>query len=258
MHMLHISLENMVVIITGAAAGIGRAIALKMAEAGASAIVIADTNEQGAYETAALLQAFQTEGFVVPTNVADQRQTDQLVERTLEKFGKIDILVNNAGVHTDENFLDITEARLRHVVDTNFSGHVLLAARVAREMIKRQTKGSILYTLSIHWFYPQMHLAYSCSKAAIAMAVRESALELAAYGIRVNGVAPGAINLTGEKDKPAPHIPLGYIGNPEDIANYMTFLASPLARYQTGEVITVDGAFSLVSHYWWWKHQNTL
>jgi NAD(P)-dependent dehydrogenase (short-subunit alcohol dehydrogenase family) len=246
----------MVVMITGAASGIGRAIALKMAEAGATGIVIADINEQGSDETAALLQAFQTEAFVVPTNVADQRQTNQLVERTLEKFGRIDVLVNNAGTGTDENFLDITEARLRNVVDTNFTGHVLLAARVAQEMIKRQIKGSILYTLSVHWFYTQMHLAYSCSKAAIAMAVRESALELAPYGIRVNGVAPGAINLTGEKDKPAAHIPLGYMGNPEDIANYMAFLASPLSRYQTGEVVTVDGAFSLVSHYWWWKRQE--
>ena len=218
--MLQLSLENMVAIITGAASGIGRAIALKMAEAGASAIVIADVNEQGSYETAALLQAFQTESLVVPTNV--------------------------------------TEARLRNVVATNFTGHVLLAARGAQEMIKRQTKGSILYTLSVHWFYPQMHLAYSCSKAAIAMAVRESALELAQYGIRVNGVAPGAINLYGEKDRPAPHIPLGFFGNPEDIANYMAFLASPLSRYQTGEVVTVDGAFSLVSHYWWWKHPGTL
>jgi NAD(P)-dependent dehydrogenase (short-subunit alcohol dehydrogenase family) len=256
--MLQISLENMVVIITGAASGIGRAIALKMAEAGASGLVIADINEQGSYETAALLQAFETEVFVVPTNVVDQRQTGQLVDRTLEKFGKIDILVNNAGINTVENFLDVTEAGLRNVVDTNFTGHVLLAARVAQEMIKRQIKGSILYTLSVHWFYPYMHLAYSCSKAAIAMAVRESALELAQYGIRVNGVAPGAINLKGEKDKPAPHIPLGYVGNPEDIANYMAFLASPLARYQTGEVITVDGAFSLVSHYWWWKHQDSI
>jgi NAD(P)-dependent dehydrogenase (short-subunit alcohol dehydrogenase family) len=159
--------------------------------------------------------------------------------------------VNNAGINNTENFIDITDAGLRKVVDTNFTGHVLLAARVAREMIKRQTRGSILYTLSVHWFYPQMHLAYSCSKAAIAMAVRESALELAQYNIRVNGIAPGAINLTGEKDEPDPHIPIGYIGNPEDIANYMAFLASPLSRYQTGEIVTVDGGFSLVSHDWW-------
>lgn len=248
--MLQISLENMVVIITGAASGIGRATALKMAEAGASGIVIADINEQGSYETKTLLESFQTEAFVVPTDIADQRQTDQLVDRTLEKFGKIDVLVNNAGINNKENFLNITEAGLKKVVDTNFTGHVLLAARIAREMIKRQIKGSILYTLSIHWFYPQMHLAYSCSKAAIAMAVRESALELAQYGIRVNGIAPGAINLTGEKDKPDPHIPIGYIGNPEDIANYLAFLASPLSRYQTGEIVTVDGAFSLASHYW--------
>jgi glucose 1-dehydrogenase len=249
--MIQISLENMIIVITGAAGGIGRATALTMAEAGAAGIVIADINEQGSYETAALLEPFQSEALVVQADVSDQRQTDQLVDCTLEKFGKIDVLVNNAGINNQENFLNITETGLRKVVDTNFTGHVLLAARVAREMIKIQIKGSILYTLSVHWFYPQMHLAYSSSKAAIAMAVRESALELAPYGIRVNGIAPGAINLTGEKNKPDPQIPIGYIGNPEDIANYLAFLSSPLSRYQTGEIVTVDGAFSLVSHYWW-------
>jgi NAD(P)-dependent dehydrogenase (short-subunit alcohol dehydrogenase family) len=128
---------------------------------------------------------------------------------------------------------------------TNFEGPVLLTVSVANEMIVRRIKGSILFTSSVHAQIVRMHPAYSCSKAAIEMFVKEAAMGLAPYGIRVNAVAPGGIAVREETDLSHPDVPLGYRGRPRDIADMMTFLASESGSYITGQTITVDGGLSL-------------
>jgi NAD(P)-dependent dehydrogenase (short-subunit alcohol dehydrogenase family) len=238
------SLADKVAVITGAARGIGRGIAEAMANQGAH-IVLADIDEDGLRETQAVLQASGARAIVAPTDVSCSDQNRSLVETTLKGFGRIDVLVNNAGINVDEGVLRVTQDGLRSVMRTNFEGPVLLTVSVANEMIVRRTKGTILFTSSVHGRIVQMHPAYSCSKAAIEMFVREAAIELAPHGIRVNAVAPGGIAVRGETDLSHPDVPLGCRGRPKDIADMMTFLASESGNYITGQTITVDGGFSL-------------
>ena len=139
------------------------------------------------------------------------------------------------------------------VFETNFIGPFSLTQRVVNEMINRNINGSILFTSSTHSHITQLHPAYSSSKAAIEMFVKDIALELAEYGIRVNAVSPGAIAIRGEKNRKNYHVPLGYSGTPQDIANVMVFLASEKGNYITGQTIVVDGGFSLAHTYYWAK-----
>jgi NAD(P)-dependent dehydrogenase (short-subunit alcohol dehydrogenase family) len=120
-------------------------------------------------------------------------------------------------------------------------------------MIQRKNGGCILFTSSIHGQISQLHPAYTTSKAAIDMFVRDTALELAEYGIRVNAVAPGAIAIRDETDRTFPLVPLGCKGTPTDIANVMIFLASTRASYITGQTIVVDGGLSLAHRHYWAK-----
>jgi NAD(P)-dependent dehydrogenase (short-subunit alcohol dehydrogenase family) len=187
------------------------------------------------------------------TDIRDSEQCQRLVNETLQRFGKIDILVNNAGMNTPEprRFLEVSTEAFDQVLEANFKGHFFLSQYVAREMIKRKTQGCLLFTSSTHARIISMQPVYSASKAAIEMLVREAALDLAQYGIRVNAVAPGWIAVRDQTERANPHIPLGSSGLPEDIAHAMVFLASKKASYITGQVFTVDGGFSLIhTHYW--------
>jgi len=245
-------LTNKTVLITGAAKGIGRGIAIEMAREGAD-VVIADVDEEESQKTLRLIRDLERSCLAVPTDVRDIEQNNRLVDRVLETFGKIDILVNNAGINTPgvDRILEISPENFDFVLSTNFRGHLFLSQRVAREMIERNIKGSLLFTSSSHARVISTRPAYSASKAAIETLVREAALELAAYGIRVNAVAPGWIAIRDEQERSNHFIPLGYKGAPEDIAHAMVFLASEKASYITGQTLTVDGGFSIAhTHYW--------
>ncbi|MCH7641539.1 SDR family oxidoreductase, partial [Patescibacteria group bacterium] len=160
-------------------------------------------------------------------------------------------LVNNVGVNAEGGILDTTNQGALRVFNTNLIGPFFLTQRVAKEMVERKIRGSILFTSSVHGKITQLRPAYTATKAALEMLVCDIALELAEYGIRVNAVAPGAIAIRGEKDKATRHVPLGYRGVPQDIANAMVFLASEKGSYITGQTLTVDGGFSLAhTHYW--------
>ncbi len=245
-------LENRIVIITGAAKGIGRGIAIEMAREGAQ-VVLADIDVEGSQTTRELVQEFGREALIVPTDVKSEEQNDRLVDDTLKHFGKIDILVNNAGINVGGSFLEITREAAIGVLKTNLLGPFFLTQRVAREMIQRKKGGCILFTSSIHGQIPQLHPAYTTSKAAIDMFVRDTALELAEHGIRVNAVAPGAIAIREETDRMFPLVPLGCRGTPTDIAYAMVFLASARASYITGQTIVVDGGLSLAHRHYWAK-----
>jgi NAD(P)-dependent dehydrogenase (short-subunit alcohol dehydrogenase family) len=247
-------LDQQTAIVTGAAKGIGRGIALEMAQEGAD-LVLADVDEEGMAETEKRITALGRACLSVLTNVQDIGQTHQLVSATLQQFGKIDILVNNAGINTPApgQFLHISADAYDRVLQTNLKGPFFLTQCVAEEMIKSKTRGSILFTSSTHAHITCLQPAYSASKAAIDMLVREIALDLAEYGIRVNAVAPGWIDVREMTDRTNSFIPLGYTGGPEDIAHAMVFLASKYASYITGQTLTVDGGFSLLHLQYWWK-----
>lgn len=245
-------LQHQIAIVTGAAQGIGRGIAIEMARAGAE-IVLADVDEEPMRETE---QAIADLGRTCLSVLADIRETEQinrLVDAALQRFGRIDILVNNAGINTPhpQRFLQVSPEAYDRVLQTNLRGSFFLTQRVAQEMIERETRGSILFTSSTHARIISMQPPYAASKAGIEMLVREIALDLADYGIRVNAVAPGWIAVRGAVPKENPFIPLGRTGDPTDIAHAMVFLASKYASYITGQTLTVDGGFSLPHmHYW--------
>ncbi|HEY5003101.1 MAG TPA: SDR family oxidoreductase [Ktedonobacteraceae bacterium] len=248
-------LAQQIVIITGAAKGIGRGIAVEMAQEGAD-VVLADIDEEGMDETKRIISANGRRCLSVHTNIQEIEQGRRLVDTVLQQFGKVDILVNNAGVNTSgaRHILEISPEAYDRVLHINLRGPFFLSQYMAQKMIESKTRGSLLFTSSTHARVISMQPAYSASKAALEMFVREAALEMAEYGIRVNAVAPGWIAVRGEAERTNPFIPLGYTGDPRDIAQAMVFLASRHASYITGQILTVDGGFSLThSHYWFEK-----
>jgi NAD(P)-dependent dehydrogenase (short-subunit alcohol dehydrogenase family) len=250
-------LADQVAIVTGAAKGIGRGIAVELARAGAT-VVLADVDEVEMDETKRLVSELGRVCLSVHTDVQDTEQGRRLVDVALQQFGAIDILVNNAGINTPgaRSTLAISPDSYDSVLQINVRGPFFLSQLVAQTMIERKTQGSILFTSSTHARVVSMQPAYSASKAAIEMLVREMALELADYGIRVNAVAPGWIAIRGETEEERVNriVPLGSSGTPEQIAHAMVFLASRYASYITGQTLTVDGGFSLThSHYWFKK-----
>lgn len=250
-------LANKVVLVTGAAKGIGRGISYEMAKSGAT-IVLSDIDTEN------LLQAerlFIDEGhscMAIKSDVRSVEQSDLLVDKILDKYGRIDVLVNNAGYYQDVPLLDGNVSDVQKIFLTNIIGPYFLTQRVAREMIAQKIRGSVLFTSSTHARVTIMRPAYSASKAAIEMFIRETALELAEFGIRVNGVAPGAIDIWAMADRKSGKVPVGHLGSPEDIGHAMVFLASDRATYITGQTLTVDGAFSLVHTHYMEKKSGTI
>lgn len=248
-------LEHQTAIVTGAAHGIGRGIAVEMARAGAD-IVLVDINEDGMDETARMITSLGRASLNVCTDIRDIVQGHQLIDAALQQFGKIDILVNNAGVNTPgpRQFLEVSPDSYDRVLQTNLRGGFFLAQRMAQVMIEKKIQGSILFTSSTHARVISMQSPYSASKAGIEMLVREMALELAEYSIRVNAVAPGWIAVKEPShERTTPFVPLGYMGDPVHIGHAMVFLASRYASYITGQTLTVDGGFSLTHNTYWYK-----
>ncbi|HEY7417939.1 MAG TPA: SDR family oxidoreductase, partial [Ktedonobacteraceae bacterium] len=161
-----------------------------------------------------------------------------------------------AGINTPgpRQILEVSPDSYDRVLHTNLRGAFFLAQRIAQVMIEKKIQGSILFTSSTHARIISMQPAYSASKAGIEMLVKEMALDLAEYGIRVNAVAPGWIAVRESPDKrDTPFVPLGYMGDPVHIAHAMVFLASRYASYITGQTLTVDGGFSLTHNTYWYK-----
>ncbi|MBV9692003.1 MAG: SDR family oxidoreductase [Ktedonobacteraceae bacterium] len=247
-------LQNQVAIVTGAAKGIGQGIALGMARESA-VVVIADVDEAGSHVTENMIRLSGGTALTVFTDMSNEQHAQRLVDAALAQFGRIDILVNNVGigVHTQGGILAMSREDGVKIVRTNLVEPLFLTQRVAREMIARNIHGSILFTSSIHARVTYLDPLYTATKAALEMLVRDVAVELADYGIRVNAVAPGSIATRGQTDRTYPFVPLGYKGTPTDVAHAMVFLASQKASYITGQTLTVDGGLSLAHEAYWNK-----
>lgn len=244
------TLQNKVAIVTGAGKGIGRGIAIALAEAKCQ-VVISDVDLASAKKVAAELQKMGVEAIAIKADVSKKSEVSSLFKQTLKKFGRLDILVNNAGIFPFVPFAKMTEADWDKVLDVNLKSIFLCSQEAAKVL---PAGGRIVNISSIASFVGFEGLVHYCaSKGGINGLIRALALELAPKNITVNAVAPGAIETPGATKSSTTDIikqttamiPLGRMGQPADIANAVAFLASDKASYITGQVITVDGGWTL-------------
>jgi NAD(P)-dependent dehydrogenase (short-subunit alcohol dehydrogenase family) len=244
-------LKGKVAIVTGAAKGMGKADSLKLANAGAK-VVLTDIDVAGCQLVADEIKKNRGEAIVVKCDTSNKADIDNVVAETLKKFTKIDILVNNAGIYPFEPFLQMSEANFMKVININLKGYFLMAQACAKEMAK-QKSGSIINIASVAAQIGFAGLAHYCaSKGGVVAMSKALALELAGMGIRINNIAPGAINTPGAtntsmtKEQQAAMlapIPMKRQGEAEEIANAVLFLASDESSYMTGSTMVVDGGW---------------
>lgn len=245
------SLQRKVAIVTGASRGLGRAMALGLAEAGADVVVVSRTLED-LKKVAKEIQQLGRVGLPVQADVSRRADVEHMVERTMERFGRIDILVNNAGTIYRIASEDYPEEEWDRVVNVNLKGAFLCAQAVARVMI-RQGGGKIINTASLLSAIGVPTIpAYAASKGGIAQLTKTLAVEWAKYKINVNAIGPGFFrtDLTEPLQKNpkrsaeiSSRIPSGRWGVPEDLKGAVVFLASDASEYVTGHVLYVDGGF---------------
>jgi len=240
-------LAGQVALVTGAGRNIGRAIAIRLAEAGADVAVVGRTPAP-LEETAAAIRALGRGALPFACEVSDGPAVAATVEKVIEKFGRIDILVNNAGVTRDRLLLRMDEADWDDVMAVNLKGAFHFAKAAARQMV-RQKRGRILNITSVIGQIGNAGQAnYAASKAGLIGFTKSLAKELAPRGITVNAIAPGFIETAMTEGLPPEvrenllrSIPLARFGTPEDVATVAHFLASESAGYITGQVVNVDG-----------------
>lgn len=246
-------LRNKVSLVTGAGQGIGKAIALALANEG-SAVAVNDINVETARRVSEEIIASGGRAIAIKGDISRKEEVENMIDKTNRSFGHIDILVNNAGVQTETPFLDLSEEEWDTIIDTNLKGTFLCSQLAAREMVK-QEGGKIINISSIHEFFARRNIAhYAASKGGIAMLTKVMALELARYKINVTAIAPGTVATgmnAGSLSSPqevaemSSRIPWGRIAMPEEVAKVAIYLASQDAEYITGSTIYMDGGFSL-------------
>jgi 3-oxoacyl-[acyl-carrier protein] reductase len=241
-------LQGKVALVTGASRGIGRAIALTLAEAGADVAVNYSGSEAAAGEVVQAIEAMGRKAIKIQADVASSAQVDDMMKHVLETFGKIDILVNNAGITRDNLIMRMKEDEFDQVIATNLKG-VFNCVKAATRPMMKQRSGRIINISSVVGVLGNPgQVNYVAAKAGVIGLTKASARELASRGITVNAVAPGFIETDmtdkmpeGAREQMITQIPLSRLGQPEDIAKAVRFLASDDASYMTGQTIHVDG-----------------
>ncbi len=244
-------LEGKTALVTGANQGIGQAIAIRLAQAGADIVIDYRSHPEGAEETKAKVGAAGRQCSMIKADVSVMSEIHHLVEVGIQQLGKIDILVNNAGLEKNADFWDVTEADYDKVMDVNLKGAFFVTQAVVKHLRETKRPGKIINISSVHEELPFPHFtAYCATKGGLKMMMRNLAVELGPLGITVNNVAPGAIETPINKEllnKPEQlnmvlkNIPLGRLGKSEDVAALVAFLASSDADYITGSTFYVDG-----------------
>lgn len=242
-------LQNKIAIVTGASSGIGLAIAKLYLEEGAT-VVFSDVNESGAQIVADLGE----KASFVKCDVSDPVAVENLVNGTVEKYGKLDIMVNNAGIGALGGALDCTNDAWDKVISINLSGVFYGVRAAANAMKEKGVKGSIINMTSILGIVGmEGAIAYCAAKGGVSNLTRASALDLASLGIRVNAIAPAFITTGMTKDIlndagfnafVTGNTPLGYVGEPNDIAHAALYLGSEDSKYVTGIILPVDGGWT--------------
>jgi 3-oxoacyl-[acyl-carrier protein] reductase len=241
-------LTGKVALVTGASRGIGRAIALTLAEAGADVVVNYAGSEAAADDVVRSIEAMGRKSFKLRANVGNADEAEEMVKATLEAYGHLDILVNNAGITRDNLIMRMKEEEFDQVINTNLKGVFNCIKAVTRPMMK-QRSGRIINISSVVGVLGNPGQAnYVAAKAGVIGLTKATARELASRGITVNCVAPGFIETDMTDKLPEEtraglmsQIPLARLGQPEDIAKAVRFLASDDAGYMTGQTLHVDG-----------------
>jgi len=246
-------LQGEAAIVTGGAQGLGREMAMALAEVGAD-VVVADVNFDGAKKTAQAICELGPKGIAVKVDVTRINDVKKMTEKAVSTFGKIDILVNNAGIVNNHPAEKLSTSDWDKLMEINMKGVFLCAREVGKVMI-RQKKGNIINIASMSGLIvnkpqPQMH--YNASKAAVNMITKSLAAEWARHNIRVNAISPGYMGtVMVHKAMPKygkgwlPLIPMGRIGRPEEIKGPVVFLASEASSYVTGAVLVMDGGYTV-------------
>lgn len=248
-------LQDKVAIVTGAKQGIGYGIALALAKEGCN-VVVSDIQQEGSETAAAELTKLGIKSIGIKCDVSKKDEVDNLIAQTIKTFGKLDILVNNAGIFPFISFTDMKEEDWDKVLDVNLKSIFLCSQAAIKEMKPGAKIVNISSIASIIGFEGLVH--YCASKGGMNGMIRALALELAKKQINVNAVAPGAIDTPGASQPDQPRtaaeetrkqtiaaIPLNRMGVPDDIAQAVLFLASDKANYITGQVLVVDGGWTL-------------
>lgn len=251
-------LTGKVAIVTGGAMGIGFGIVRRFVEAGAD-VVVADLDGDLAYRKSAELEG-PGKTISLGVDITDETAGQRMVDDCVSSFGRLDILVNNAGIYPMTPLLEMSREAWQRVIDVNLTGLAFVSKAVGARMVEQGSGGKIINIASIDALHPSMVglAAYDSSKGGVLMFTKAFALEMASHGVNVNAIAPGGISTEGtaaplqgsgmtEEQMAAmmeqfiAQIPLGRMGEPDDIAKVATFLASPASDYITGELIVVDG-----------------
>ncbi len=244
------NLADRVALVTGSSRGIGKAIAIKLSEAGAS--VVTNDSSGNAETIAEQLRLNGKQSIACVANVGSSLEVNAMIDKVVETFGRIDILVNNAGIIRDQLLLRMTDEEWDSVLNVNLKSVFLCTRAVIKYMLK-QRYGRIISISSVVGLTGNAGQAnYASAKAGILGFTKTIAREVAPRGITVNAIAPGFIvtemtqHLTEEqKTELINRIPVGYLGDPDDIANAVAFLASDEAAYITGQVLSVDGGMRM-------------
>ncbi len=244
--------NQQVVVVTGASRGIGRAIAVQFARAGAVVVVNYRGDEGAARETAAAVEAAGGSATLVQGDIAVRDEAERVIEAAIQGHGRLDVLVNNAGITRDGLLMRMSDDDWNAVLATNLTGAFHTTRAALRPMVRKR-QGRIINVTSIVGLTGNAGQGnYAAAKAGLIGFTKSVAREVASRNITVNAVAPGYIvtEMTDQlpddaKAKIAAQIPLGRLGLPEDVAGVVAFLASPAAAYITGSVLTVDGGMTM-------------
>jgi len=253
---MNFGLIDKVAIVTGAAQGMGRAIALAFANQGAH-VVVSDISPDGVQDVAREVEGLGCEALPIVANVTNSDEVGRMVDTASKRFGRIDVLVNNAGTIRRVYIEDMTEETWNQVMDVNLKG-VFLCSKAVIGPMKKQKTGKIINATSVLAETPDIGLAaYSISKAGIVTLTKVLAAELAPFNINVNAYAPGTIETPMTKDlittrgkEKLKYISLARFGKPDDVANLVLFLASDLSSYITGAVVDISGGNLIVQRPW--------
>jgi NAD(P)-dependent dehydrogenase (short-subunit alcohol dehydrogenase family) len=251
-------LSGKVAVVTGAAMGIGKGIAMRLAEAGA-AVIVSDINLDAAAATATEMKSLGYRAKEVQCDTSKVAEAEKTVRAALDAFGDVHILVNNAGIYPFASAIDMPEAMWDKVIAINLKGYMFFSQAAARAMMAKGHGGKIVNIASVDAFHPTGNLAeYDAAKGGVVMLTKALAKEWAPKGIHVNAIAPGAIQTPGaaagftglspEQAEAATKaflatIPLGRAGTPDDVAMAALFLATEASDYVTGTTIVADGGY---------------